>query len=40
VDVAKTLINIRKRFWQPAVSCDGSDSRKHVEIADLVNLER
>lgn len=41
VDVAKILVDVPKRRWQPAISADGTDLREHaevVEITDLVDL--
>jgi hypothetical protein len=41
VDIAKTLVKVPKRKWQPAISPDGSELRDHgeiVEITDLVDL--
>jgi hypothetical protein len=41
VDVAKVLVAVPERAWQPAISADGTELREHaevVEITDLVDL--
>lgn len=41
VDVAKILLDVPKRAWQPAISADGAELREHadvVEITELVDL--
>jgi hypothetical protein len=41
IEIAKTLVKVPKRKWQPAISPDGSELRDHgeiIEITDLVDL--
>jgi Transposase DDE domain group 1 len=41
VDIAKVLVDVPERAWQPALSADGAELREHaevVEITDLVDL--
>lgn len=43
VEIAKVLVDVPERAWQPAISADGSELREHaevVEITDLVDLSR
>jgi hypothetical protein len=38
VDVAKVLVNVPKRAWQPAVSADGGEWRDHAEVVEITDL--
>lgn len=38
IDIAKTLIDIPKPAWQPAISADGTDWRETGEVAEITHL--
>ena len=38
VDVAKVLVKVPKRAWQPAVSADGGEWRDHAEVVEITHL--
>lgn len=38
VDVAKVLVKVPKRAWQPAISADGREWRDHAEIVEITDL--
>jgi hypothetical protein len=38
VDVAKVLVNVPKRAWQPAVSADGGEWRDHADVVEITHL--
>jgi len=38
IDIAKVLVDVPKRAWQPAINADGSDWRDHAEIAEITHL--
>jgi len=38
VDVAKVLVNVPKRAWQPAISADGGEWRDHAEVVEITHL--
>ena len=35
VDVAKILVEVPERAWQPAISADGSEPREHADVVEL-----
>lgn len=38
VDVAKVLVNVPKRAWQPAVAADGGEWRDHAGVVEITHL--
>jgi len=38
VEIAKNLVDIPKRAWQPAISADGTDWRDHGEVVEITHL--
>ena len=38
IDIAKILVTVPKRVWQPAISADGSEWRDHAEVAEITDL--
>jgi Transposase DDE domain group 1 len=38
VDVAKVLVNIPKRAWQPAISANGGEWRDHADVVEITHL--
>ena len=37
-DIAKTLVDIPKQDWTPAISADGTDWREHAEVTEITHL--
>lgn len=35
VDIAKVLVDVPERAWQPAISADGSDWREHADVVEI-----
>jgi hypothetical protein len=38
VNVAKVLVDVPQRAWQPAISADGSELREHAEVVEITEL--
>ena len=38
VDIAKSLLDVPERAWQPAISADGSEWRDHAQVAEITDL--
>jgi len=37
-DIAKVLVSVPERHWQPALSADGSNERDHAEVTEITHL--
>ena len=37
IDVAKVLVEVPERAWQPAISADGAELREHAEVVEITN---
>jgi hypothetical protein len=37
VDVAKVLVEVPERAWQPAISADGAELREHAEVVEITD---
>jgi len=37
VDVAKVLVEVPERAWQPAISADGAELREYAEVVEITN---
>jgi hypothetical protein len=38
VDIAKVLVTLPNRVWQPAISADGSEWRDHADVTEVTDL--
>ena len=38
IDIAKVLVEVPEAAWQPAISADGSEWRRHAEVVEIACL--